>query len=223
MAHVLVFDVNETLLDMSALDPHFQRIFGSADVRQSWFKELEAQWLVTIATGSYRDFTKLADAALRMVAARHGVELSGDDRAAVLGGMTALPPHPDAHAALSRLRERGMRMAALTNGTLKAARAQLHHAQLDEFFEQILSADEVPRFKPAPEPYRMAAERLGVGPEQLCMVAAHAWDLAGAQAAGLRTAFVERRGKVLNPEGPEPDLRAPDLIRLADRLLEAAG
>ena len=219
MAEVILFDVNETLLDMRSLDPFFARLFGSANVRDRWFKEFEALWLVTIATGTYQDFSTLAQAALQMTADKQGADLSSGDRSELLDRMTSLPAHSDAVPALTRLRDEGIRLAALTNGTLKAVRTQLKHAELDGFFEQILSADEVERYKPAPEPYHMAAERLGVKPNEIRMVAAHAWDIAGAHAAGLKTGFVARPGKVLSPTGPEPDLQAGDLLEIADEII----
>jgi 2-haloacid dehalogenase len=131
MAAVILFDVNETLLDTHALDPYFVRLFGEAAARERWFKELEALWLVTIATGSYRDFSTLAQASLQMNAEKDGVELSPADRAELLEHMTTLPPHVDAMPALGRLREGGLRLAALTNGTLKSAKAQLNPAGPD--------------------------------------------------------------------------------------------
>lgn len=219
MADVILFDVNETLLDTRALDPFFERIFGTASVRERWFKELEALWLVTIATGKYEDFTTLAEAALQMSADKDQADLSSKDRAELLERMTTLPPYPDAAPALARLKKEGLRLAALTNGTLKSARAQLKHADLDDYFEEIMSADEVECYKPAPEPYHTAAKRLDVKPKEVRLVAAHAWDIAGAHAAGLKTAFVARPRKVLNPAGPKPDLQADDLLELTTSIL----
>lgn len=219
MAEVILFDVNETLLDMSAMNPYFERVFGAASVRELWFQELQALWLVTIATGLYKDFSTLAEAALQMTAEKDGVELSEADRSELLERMTSLPAHPDAARALARLQDAGLRLAALTNGTLKAARAQLKHGEVEGFFEEILSADEVKRYKPAPEPYLMAAERLGVKPGEVRLVAAHAWDIAGAHAAGLKTGFVARPRKVLNPVGPAADLRADDLLELSEQII----
>jgi 2-haloacid dehalogenase len=216
---VILFDVNETLLDTRALNPYFERLFGSASVRERWFKELEGLWLVTIATGEYQDFTKLAEAALEMTADKDRVDLSAKDRAELLERMTTLPPYPDVAPALTRLKEAGLRLAALTNGTLNAARVQLNHAELADYFEEIFSADEVERFKPAAEPYHMAAKRLDVKPKELRLVAAHAWDIAGAHAAGLKTGFVQRPRKVLNPLGPEPDLQGDDLLALAEQIV----
>ncbi len=52
-AQAIVFDVNETLSDMSALDPHFERAFGAASFRERWFEQLQVLWLVTMATDTY--------------------------------------------------------------------------------------------------------------------------------------------------------------------------
>jgi 2-haloacid dehalogenase len=218
---VYVFDVNETLLDLGGLDGEFERVFGDAGVRQAWFGQLVQSALVATVTGAYSDFGTIARAALAMTAARLGVELSDEDREAVAGRMTRLPPHPEVASALRRLGEGGLRLAALTNSTAAVAGAQLEHAGIADRFEAVLSADAVRRLKPAPEPYRMAAERLGVEPGAVLLVAAHAWDVAGALRAGCRAAFVARPGKVLDPLVEPPELVVADLGELADRLLAA--
>ena len=95
MARVCVFDVNETLLDLGALDPHFERAFGAAGVRRAWFLQLLQSALVATVTGAYSDFGQVGAAALQMVAEREGVDLSDEDRQRILGGMRELPPHPE--------------------------------------------------------------------------------------------------------------------------------
>jgi 2-haloacid dehalogenase len=214
-----VFDVNETLLDLSALDEHFERIFGDAAVRPEWFGQMLQLAFVSTIAGPYARFGECALAALEMTAERRGVELTGADRQAVAEGMTRLPPHPEVPGALRRLRSAGVRIATLTNSTAEVAEAQLTFAGLRGEFEASLSADEVRRLKPAPEPYLMAAERLGVGVGELRLVAAHAWDVAGAASAGARTAFVARPGKVLDPLRPAPDVVGADLDEVAERIL----
>jgi 2-haloacid dehalogenase len=133
--------------------------------------------------------------------------------------MRRLAAHPEVPAALERLRAGGLRLAALTNSTEEVARAQLEHAGIIGVFEQVLSADMVRRLKPAPEPYRLAAERLGVPVGEVRLIAAHAWDVAGAAAAGCATAFVARPGKVLDPLVEAPDVVGADLDEVADRIL----
>ena len=221
---VCVFDVNETLLDLGALDPRFEEAFGETPgeaVRKEWFGQLLTSWLTATVTGVYHDFGELGISALDMVAARRNVDLPDETRKRIVGGVRELPPHPEVEDALVRLRFSGLRLAALTNSTAEVAGRQLSGAGLSGYFEEILSADEVSRLKPAPEPYRMAAERLGTGTDGIRLIAAHAWDVAGAMRAGCAAAFVARPGAVLDPLAPTPDVVGSDLSETADRILEA--
>jgi 2-haloacid dehalogenase len=220
MARVCVFDVNETLLDLGALDPHFERVYGDAGVRRSWFLQLLQSALVATVTGVYSDFGTIGAAALEMVAEREGVYLSEEDKQEILGGMRELPPHPEVAKSLERLREAGLRTATLTNSTREVSEAQMENSGLRGYFEQILSADAVKRLKPAPEPYMMAAESLGVEIGQVRLVAAHSWDVAGALRAGCAAAFVARPGMVLDPLVERPDVVGVDLREVTDRILE---
>ncbi|WP_374763246.1 haloacid dehalogenase type II [Yunchengibacter salinarum] len=220
MASVIVFDVNETLLDLSALDPAFEAVFGDRAVRREWFAlVLRTGWTGTII-GAYRDFGAVGAAALEMTAEIHGITLAEDHREAILGGMTRLPPHAEVPGALARLRGANYRLAALTNSTRKVARAQLDFAGLSDSFEDILSADTAGALKPAASVYTTAARALGVPPGRMWMIAAHDWDVAGAMRAGCRAGFVARPGMVANPLFAEPDVVADDLDALATRLLE---
>ena len=73
MRRVQLFDVNETLLDLAAMDPHFQRIFGDAGVRRAWFDQMIQSALVSTVTGAYSQFGALAMAALEMTAEQAGM------------------------------------------------------------------------------------------------------------------------------------------------------
>ena len=220
MQRIIVFDVNETLLDLKGLDPHFERIFGSAGVRKEWFKQVLQSALVTTILDAYSDFGAVGAAALEMTARLHDLELSERDRNAILGAMRELPPYPEVPDSLRRLREQGLRLGALTNSTLEVAEAQLKHAGLAENFDRILSADTVRRLKPAAEVYDMATRELGVEPSAIRLVAAHSWDVAGAMHAGCAAAFVARPGMVLDPLFKPPDIIGEDLIAVAERILK---
>lgn len=221
---VLVFDVNETLLDLSALDPVFAEVFevaGGTAVRQAWFKELLHEALVATVTGPYVDFSTLARSALRVTAKRHGHRLDDQGVSRIFDAVTHLPPHDDVADALDRLDDAGFRLVALSNGAPEALAAQLDHAGLTERFEMIASAESAGRLKPAAEPYRWVARTLDVSPDRLCMVAAHAWDTTGALRAGLQAAFVERPGKVLSDADPAPHVTGSTLDEVARTLVDS--
>lgn len=223
MPHVLLFDVNETLLDLSALDAHFEATFGDRTARQAWFQQMLQSALVSIATDHYATFGELGAAALRMTAERRHVSLASEQEQQILRGIRELPAHPEVRASLERLQAAGRRLATLTNSTLEVAQAQLAYAGLSDLFEQVLSADTVRRLKPHREPYLHAARSLGVEPAHVRLVAAHAWDVTGAIRAGLAAAFVARPGMILDPAGERPDIVGVDLAEVAERILAEPG
>ena len=215
---VLAFDVNETLLDLRSLDAPFTAAFGDASLRPQWFALMLQMSFVGGLTGTYVDFSSAQRSALAVLSARQRVTLSDDRSAAILDGMKTLPPHPEVRAAMERLRGR-FRLVALTNSPAAVAEEQMRNSGLRDLLEDVYSADAVKRLKPAPEPYRMVAERTGVPIGEVRLIAAHGWDIAGALAAGCRAAFVARPGAALYPHGQQPDIIAPDLTAVADRLL----
>jgi 2-haloacid dehalogenase len=223
MKKLIVFDVNETLLDLKALDPKFEEIFGSASVRTSWFGQVLRNSLVATITGRYDDFGKIAGAALDMTAQLHNVTLSDEDRAAIMGGIRSLPPHADVIPGLQKLASAGFRLFTLTNSPPHVVEAQLQNAGISAYFEKSFSVDAVRRFKPAAEVYQMAAGELGVPLEQLRLVAAHDWDVDGALNAGCSAAFIARPGKVLNPLMAKPDIIGRDVVEVAEKIVIADG
>jgi 2-haloacid dehalogenase len=216
---ILVFDVIETLLDIRALDPAFEAVFGERAARQQWFQQMLQSAFVSTVTDTYRDFSTLGRAALEMTASRRGLQLTDDQQRQILGGIRQLPAHPDAADGLSRVRDAGFRVAALTNSTGEVAEAQLQHAGLRGFFEQVLSADMAGRLKPARDAYHMTARRLGAEPRDIRLVAAHFWDVTGAMRAGCAAAFVARPQMVLDPAGEQPDVIGADLREVADLII----
>ncbi len=221
MVKVIAFDVNETLLDLSSLDERFEATLGSAALRGQWFAQMLQLSFVGGLTGRYVDFRTVQRAAFTMLAQRQGVEVDPDAADAVVEAMSTLPPHPEVEAALRRLAASPLRVVALTNSPEDVAVAQVTNAGLRDCFDAVLSADTVRALKPAPEPYRLVASTQGVPVGEVRLVAAHAWDVSGALAAGCRAAFVARPGAVLSPLGDRPDIVGADLTEVVDRILDA--
>ena len=221
MKPTIVFDVNETLLDLSALDEVFGELFGSAnarEVRKRWFKQVLELFLTATAIGEYRSFDRLTDDALRMLATQQGREATDDDREKLRRALGALPAHPDVRPGLERLKADGFTLAALTNARRESAEKQLDRAGLRGYLDRVLSADDVKRFKPAREAYEHAARELGVALDQIVLVAAHSWDVAGALAAGCQAAFVARPGQTLSPAVAKPQFRGRDIEEVAEQI-----
>jgi len=204
-----------TLLDLSALDGQFRAQFGDTRVRQEWFSEVLKLALAITARGSYETFSDITEAALKIVEERHGHQLSSTEQKKILESLRALPPFGDVKPGLERLKSHGFKLVVLTNSRVKAAQAAVKFAGLRDFFDKVLSAEDVKRLKPAPEPYRMAAKKTGVKPSNLLLVATHSWDVAGAMRTGCRGAFVRRPEQVLDELTPRPDFNVADLIELA--------
>jgi len=218
---IIVFDVNETLLDIDTLTPLFTRVFGEQIVLREWFAQLVLYSQTMTLSGLYTSFGELGVGALQMVADTRQVTLTDDDINEFKERMSALPAHPDAATALTRLRDAGFRLVTLTNSASSTSPTPLEKAGLSQFFEQHFSIEPVGKFKPAPETYQMVAETLDVDTSEMCLVACHLWDTIGAQAAGCRGAFLTRPyNAMLNaPNVPVPDLTASDLSVLVDQLI----
>jgi 2-haloacid dehalogenase len=109
---VIAFDVNETLLDLQALDESFRQVFGDPALRPQWFGQMLQLSFVGGPTGTYVDFTTAQHAALRMLAERTGTSLRDTQAAAIVDRMRTLPPHPEVPAALARLRRTDLSVVA---------------------------------------------------------------------------------------------------------------
>jgi len=219
---IIVFDVNETLLDITTLEPLFHRVFGDRQVLREWFSALVLYSQTMTLSGLYTPFGELGVGALRMTADIHQVGIEDDDIAELKERMGTMPAHPDAIPALTRLRDAGFRLVTLTNSASGASPTPLEKAGLSHFFERTFSIEETGKFKPAPETYHLVAKALSVETSDLCLVACHLWDTIGAQAAGCRGAFLTRpHNAILTAPGvPLPDLVAAELTALVDQIID---
>ena len=218
---VLVFDVNETLIDIAVLEPYFERIFGDREVLREWFGQLVMYSMAVTLSANYVDFFSLGQAVLRMTADVHQVHISDDDVNALSRGMATMPAHPDVGDGLRALSDQGYRLVTLTNSPPNPnGSTPLEHAGLADHFERQFSVDPSRIYKPSVRLYEDVAAELGVAPSACMMVAAHVWDLIGAQAAGYSTGLITRPGNAPLPAPglPQPTVVAADLMELALRL-----
>jgi 2-haloacid dehalogenase len=219
MNRAVIFDVNETMLDLGALDLLFVRWFGDPIARKEWFAQTLHFAMTLAATREFRSFGEVGGAALEGIAQLRGTSLPSEAVEQLREAVLRLPAHLDVEPALHLLRDRGLMTAALSNNPLPVVQEQLRHVELWPLFDEIMSVDEVGALKPAPEVYDFAVRRLGLAPGSVWMVAAHGWDIAGATRVGLRGAFLARPGQSPDPFAP-PEIIANDLLTVARTILD---
>ncbi|HEU4676615.1 MAG TPA: haloacid dehalogenase type II [Motilibacteraceae bacterium] len=216
---VVVFDVNETLFSLGAVRSAMEGHGLPGHLVETWFARSLRDGFALTALGEYASFPEIGANALASVARTAGQPLSSDAVSEVMAAMRELDAHPDVEPAMRMLREGGLRLVTLTNGTSSGTAALLERNGLSDLVEATLSVDDVLRWKPAPEPYLHAAARAGVPPQRVVLVAVHAWDCHGARRAGLRTGWVSRLEGERAPYFDPADLEAPTLDAWAAALV----
>ena len=216
---LIIFDVNETLLDLRTMEPIFERIFDDGSAMRLWFANLIMYSVVLTMVDSYVPFTDIGASVLKMMADTYGVEIDGDDRSELTERFSTMPPYPDVRPALSKLRAAGFRLFTFTNNIIEVQARQIQRGGVADLFERLFSVDSVKRNKPSAEAYTYVQRELGVQPFQLCLVACHTWDTLGAVAAGWEAALVKRVGNDVLGVGPQPQIVGDDLNDVADQLI----
>ncbi|MEV6863399.1 haloacid dehalogenase type II [Streptosporangium subroseum] len=220
---VLVFDVNETLIDFESMNPLFEKIFGDARMMREWLGHLIMYSMTITLSGLYEGYFTLGQGLLKMVGDIHGVEVSDADIEEIGQAMLTMPAHPDVEEGLTRMKDAGFRLVTLTNSPSNpGGQSPLEHAGLAHFFERQFTIETVRAYKPAQQVYHLVAQELDVPPSTCFMVAAHVWDTIGAQSAGYTAGLITRPGNAPLPVAslPQPNLIAPDLPALAGQLIQ---
>jgi len=216
---VIVFDVNETLSDMSPLADRFAETGAPASLAKLWFATLLRDGFALTAAGDNSAFAEIGAEALRGLLA--GQDLTMETDAAVdhiMQGLAGLEVHADVPEGVSALKAAGYRLATLTNGSTDVAETLFAAAGIRDSFDRLLSVDDAPAWKPARGAYDYAAAACGSDPEHMLLVAVHPWDIHGAARAGLNTAWINRSGTPYPAYFTEPDYTVASLRDLAGAL-----
>jgi 2-haloacid dehalogenase len=213
----VLFDLNGTLVDPSVLAQPLGDSAAADEVVLDSLDEANMQAMTSTLTGERPPFAELLEASLRRRTELAGGDPhSAHDAVALLGSM---PSFIEAPSALERLRGEGLRLGVLTQSNTGAADGVLRFAGLRDRMDLVMGADATGTFKPDPRAYRAALEATGASAAEVCLVAAHWWDVTGAKRAGLRTGWVARRERVLLATVPEPDFRGRDLDEVAEAIV----
>jgi 2-haloacid dehalogenase len=213
---VLIFDVNETLLDLTSMRSSIGKALGGReDLLPLWFSTMLHYSLVDTVSGNYHDFGQIGVASLLMVAQNNNIAITSEQaKTAIVTPLLQLPPHSDVKAGLAALKAQGYKLVSLTNSSNKGVKAQFENAGLMSFFDERYSIEDIKIYKPDLRSYEWVLKQLNVAPNEAMMIAAHGWDVAGAKEAGLQTTFIARPGKALYPLAKKPDNVVKDLSEL---------
>ena len=215
---LLVFDVNETLLDLEKIKVKIQDKFNDETSYSLWFTTLLQYSMVESITNQYHNFGEIGKATLKMTAEKLEKNISEDEINEILALITQLPPHPDVKAALKKFQIQNYSIIALTNGSLEAVKTQMSYAGIEEYFERFYSVEQVKSFKPQAVTYQYVLNEMKMVAKDSMMIAAHPWDLAGAKTIGMQTAFIERPSQIYYPLLEKADFMVKDLEELANCL-----
>ena len=215
---VLFFDVNETLLELTALKKSVASVLnGREDLVPLWFSTLLHYSLVENVTGDYKDFSEIGVAALQMVAAGNSITITKDQAEdAVIKPFKSLLPYKEVKQALKALKNQGFTLVALTNSSNSGLAEKLAYAGIKDNFDTLLSCETVGAFKPNLEVYSWALSKMNVQAEDAMMIAAHGWDITGAKRAGMQTTFIKRPGKQMYPLAQRSDYTVDTLDGLVE-------
>ncbi len=217
---LLIFDVNETLLDLSLMKDRMNEAFRHSFAFEKWFSLLlQYAWVETV-THQYHNFGEIGKAALQMTEQALETQIPENEKVDILGMIRQLPPHPDVKPGLEMLQSAGFPMVTLTHSAPEVLQQQMEFAKLTPYFEALFSIDDIQKYKPAPETYQFCLKKYQIQPQEALMIAAHGWDVAGALRAGLQAAFLARKGKALYPLAPTPQITEANLIKVAERLTQ---
>jgi 2-haloacid dehalogenase len=192
---VVVFDVNETLSDMSPMADRFADLGVPGSMAEQWFAALLRDGFALTAAGASERFSVVAVSLKNTLLAPEQLDRGLDEAVHhVMSGFTALPVHPDVPDGVRALRDLELRLVTLTNGSTAVGEQLLTQAGIRDAFELLLSVEDAGAWKPDPASYAYAARTCGVDASQMLLVAVHPWDIDGARRAGLSAAWVSRSG-----------------------------
>jgi len=216
---VIVFDVNETLSDMSPLADRFVDVGAPGLMAGVWFAGLLRDGFALTVVGANEKFATIAAELLHENLTGLPLNRSVDEAVEyILRGFASLALHPDVAGAVRTFAASGMRLVTLSNGSTQLAETLFRDANIREEFEMLLSVEDAPGWKPLRAAYEYAADACGVEVGRMLLTAVHPWDIHGAALAGLRTAWINRAGATYPGYFTAPDITVSTLDELASIL-----
>src|SRR5215210_1782224 len=215
---VILLDVFGTLLDLSQVERRVNLLMDSRRAYVKWFDLFMQYCFVDNCTDQFHDFLSIGKATMQMTAQLFDKTVNDNEINDILELFKHLPLKEGAQEGLSLLTDHGFRIVALTNWPEKTVFERMERTGLISYFEMVLSAELVKKYKPCADVYHWAANKVGTAQQEILLVSTHHWDIAGAANAGMQTAYIEGEKQMLYPLAPNPTFTSGNLEKLANRL-----
>jgi 2-haloacid dehalogenase len=224
----VMFDFYGTVVDMQgglieAITPYLAEKGYTANPASrvvTWWRRthFENSMIDALLHRDHTPYREIGRQAVGYTLDRAGIAHTTGEVDALVSAIERLQPFADVVAALETLKDRGLRLVVLSNGDPDMLDRGVAFSGTAHLFDRVISVAEAGSFKPHAATYRTAIEMLDVSPAEVCFVANHAFDCIGAKAAGMRTAFVDRRGRPFGNDTYPPDAVVADFADLATLL-----
>jgi len=220
----LMFDFYGTVVDMQsglteAITPYLQQkaYDGSAGRLVTWWRRthFENSMIDALLHQTHTPYREIGFRALDYTLDRAGVKHTDAEVRDLVDAITRLRPFADVPDAVHSLRKK-YQLVILSNGDPEMLASGVHYSGVH--FDRVISVAEAGSFKPHVATYRRAAEIIGAEPASILFVANHAFDCVGAKAFGMKTAFIDRRGRPFGKTPYKPDIIVSDFAALARKL-----
>jgi len=218
--HTILFDINETVLNLNLLKPKFKHVFRDENVLALWFSSLLHSSTVCALSGVKSEFSTLAADMLNTIAARKNIKLTVQDRDDILSTFANLPAHNDIKPALNTLRNAGYQTVAFSNSSQALIEKQISNAELNDYFDQIISVESTGSFKPDPKVYEFVAQKLNTPLSSLRLVATHDWDTHGAMSTGMLSAYIQRDNIPYHPQYLKPSIIENNMFDIVNKIIQ---
>jgi len=197
-----VFDAYGTLFDVHSVQRRCDAFWPGkgAALSQAWrTKQLEYTWLRSLM-GRYEPFSRITEDALLFSCESMKLQCGESEKKALMDEYRRLALYPEAAGAMKSIRAK---RAILTNGSPDMIDPLVAQSGLQ--FDAVLSVDALKIFKPAPQVYQLAVDRLKVTREAISFVSSNCWDALGAKSFGFQVWWINRTGAPVDGLGFQPD------------------
>ncbi|MGP4070116.1 haloacid dehalogenase type II [Halobacillus sp. B29] len=211
MIKALVFDAYGTLFDVHSVGKECNEIFPNKgdEISQSWRKKQLEYFFLRQLMERYKPFDEITKDALNYACKENGVELSEENEERLMNAYLDLDLFDEVESVLKELSEK--KLVVFSNGSVNMIEPLVEQSSINEYIDEVISADEIKHYKPTPAAYNHALERLDVKREEVLFMSSNPWDITGAKSFGFNTAWINRKELVPEELNIQPDSEYSDL------------